>query len=242
MGTLEGKVAVVTGGGSGIGFAIARRFAEEGARLVLVGRRRERLERAAAEIGRGAAGIPADVGVEAEVKAVFDRLERVDLLVTCAGGAVFGTIDGLPPEEWKRLFEGRFFGQIYACHHAVPKMPAGGVILLCSGIAAAAHVPEYSGGSALCGAVNALGRNLAVELAPRGIRVNVISPGLIEGTEIENNLDGEKLMQFWQSTVDRIPAKRAGRPGDTAEAAHFLATCAYASGIVLDVDGGWTAA
>lgn len=241
MGKLDGKIAVITGGGSGIGFAIAQRFAEDGASVVLVGRTKERLDRAVAEIGRGATAAVADVGDEARVKAVFDGLERVDLLVTCAGGAVFGTIDGLPPQEWKKLFEGRFFGQIYACHHAVPKMPEGGVILLCSGIADRAHVPEYSGGTALCGAVNALGRNLAVELAPRGIRVNVVSPGLIQGTEIKNNLSADKLGVFWEETIARIPAHRAGDPRDTADAAYFLATCSYASGQVIEVDGAWTA-
>lgn len=241
MGTLDGKIAVVTGGGSGIGLGIAERFAEEGAQLVLVGRQKERLDREAQRLGGGAIGIAADVGDESQVKAVFDQLDRVDLVVTCAGGAVFGTIDGLPSGEWKSLFEGRFFGQIHVCHHAVPKMPEGGVILLCSGIAAEAYVPEYSGGAALCGAVNALGKNLAVELAPRGIRVNVISPGLIEGTDIKNNLPEAKLAAFWEDTVGRIPARRAGTARDTADAAHFLATCGYASGIVIDVDGGWTA-
>lgn len=241
MGKLDGKVAVVTGGGSGIGFGIAERFAEEGAKLVLVGRTQERLGRAAKAIGNGAIGIAADMGVESEVKALFDQLERVDHLVTCAGGAVFGTIDGLPAHEWKALFEGRFFGQIYCCHHAVAKMPEGSTILLCSGIAAEAYVPEYSGGAALCGAVNALGKNLAVELAPKGIRVNVLSPGLVEGTEIKNNLAEEKLAAFWEDTVNRIPARRAGTARDTADAAYFLATCGYASGIVIDVDGGWTA-
>jgi NAD(P)-dependent dehydrogenase (short-subunit alcohol dehydrogenase family) len=241
MGLMEGKVAVITGGGSGIGLAIAERFAADGAQIVLVGRRQARLDEAVARIGRGARGISADVGIEEQVKAVFDRLDRVDLLVTCAGGAVFGAIDQLPPSRWRDLFAGRFFGQVYACHYAVPKMPAGSAIVLCSGIAAGANVPEYSGGSALCGAVNALGRNLAVELAPRKIRVNVLSPGLIEGTAIESNLHGEKLTRFWQETVAKIPLRRAGTVADTAEAAYFLATCAYATGVVLDVDGGWTA-
>jgi NAD(P)-dependent dehydrogenase (short-subunit alcohol dehydrogenase family) len=241
MGKLDGKVAVVTGGGTGIGLAIVERFAEEGATPVLVGRRRDRLEAAAAMIGRGARAVSADVGVEAEVAAVFAGLPRVDLLVTCAGGAVFGAIDQLPPRAWQELFQGRFFGQLFACHHAVPRMPAGGTIVLCSGIADRANVPLYSGGSALCGAVNALGRNLAVELAPRGIRVNVLSPGLIEGTAIESNLSGEQLTGFWEDTLRRIPLHRAGSVRDTADAALFLATCPYTSGQVLEVDGGWTA-
>jgi NAD(P)-dependent dehydrogenase (short-subunit alcohol dehydrogenase family) len=144
VGRLEGKTAVVTGGGSGIGLAIAERFAREGAQLVLVGRRKQRLAEAAARIGAGAAGIPADVGDEAQVRALFEGLPRVDLLVTCAGHAVFGPIDELPPGAWRELFAARLFGQIYACHYAVPKMPEGGVILLCSGIAARAHVPGRS--------------------------------------------------------------------------------------------------
>ena len=241
MERLDGKIAVITGGGSGIGLAIAERLAGGGARVVLVGRRRARLEAAAARIGAAASVAPADVGDARQVQGVFDALDRVDVLVTCAGGAVFGGIDDTPPQAWVDLFAGRFFGQLYACHYAVPKMPAGGVVVLCSGIAAGAYVPRYSGGSALCGAVNAMGRQLAVELAPRGIRVNVLSPGLIQDTAIASNLAGDRLAEFWNDTIARIPARRAGVPADAAAAAYFLATCSYASGIVLDVDGGWTA-
>jgi NAD(P)-dependent dehydrogenase (short-subunit alcohol dehydrogenase family) len=238
---LDGQVAVVTGGGSGIGLAIAERLAAAGAHIVLVGRRRARLEDAAARLGGAATVAPADVGDEAQVRAVFDTLPRVDVLVTCAGGAFFGAIEEAPPRAWVDLFHGRFFGQLYACHYAVPKMPAGGVILLCSGIAAGAYVPLYSGGAALCGAVNAMGRQLAVELAPRGIRVNVLSPGLVEGTAIESNLAGDRLATFWTDTLGRIPLGRAGTPAEAADAAYFLVTCRYASGVVLDVDGAWTA-
>jgi len=243
MRPLDGKQAVITGGGSGIGFAIAERLARAGARCVLVGRRRARLEEAAARLGASCSVAAADVGDEAQVAAVFAPLDRVDVLVTCAGGAFFGGIAEAPPRAWVELFAGRFFGQLYACHHAVPKMPSGGVIILCSGIAAGAYVPDYSGGAALCGAVNALGRQLAVELAPRGIRVNVLSPGLIQDTAIESNLtpDPARLTAFWNDTLARIPARRAGTPAEAAEAAYFLATCGYASGVVLDVDGGWTA-
>jgi len=241
MGRLEGKIAVVTGGGSGIGLAIAERFAREGAQLVLVGRRKQRLDEAVARIGGAATGVSADVGDEQQVRALFEDLRRVDILCTFAGSAVFGRIDELPPSEWKKLFAGRFFGQIYACHHAVPKMREGGVILLCSAIAARAHVPDYSGGTALCGAVNALGRSLAVELAPRGIRVNVLAPGFIVPTQVESNLDGEALVAFAQRAIANIPLGRPGKPEDLADAAYFLVTSEYTSGQVIDVDGAWTA-
>ncbi len=245
MGRLDGKTAVVTGGGSGIGLAIAERFAREGAQLVLVGRRKQRLDEAAARIGAGATGppvaIPADVGDEAQVRALFEGLPRVDLLVTCAGNAVFGPIDELPPSAWRELFATRLFGQIYACHYALPKMPEGGAILLCSGVAARTHVREYAGGAALCGAVNALGRALAVELGPRRIRVNVLSPGFILGTAIEFNLDEEKALELGIHWLAQIPLERPGNPEHLAEAAYCLATCEYASGQLLEIDGAWTA-
>jgi NAD(P)-dependent dehydrogenase (short-subunit alcohol dehydrogenase family) len=238
---LEGKIAVVTGGGTGIGLAIAERFAREGAQLVLVGRRKEKLDAAAARMGNGAYGVAVDVSDEDQVRALFESLARVDILCTCAGKAVFGAMDELPPSAWRDLFAGRFFGQIYACHHAIPKIPEGGVILLCSGIADRAHVPEYAGGAAICGAVNAMGRSLAVELGPRGIRVNVLSPGFIGGTEIDFNLEGEKAIAFVKRSIASTPLGRPGKPEDLADAALFLATCEFATGQVVEVDGGWTA-
>ena len=234
-------MAVVTGGGSGIGLAIAKRFAAEGAKIVVAGRSKERLDLAVAEIGHGARGVPTDVARDEEVAALFAPLERVDILVTCAGGAHFGPVEEVTPDAWRGLFAARFFGQLSACHHAVPRMPAGGVILLCSGIAGHTGLANYSGGSALCGAVNALGRALAVELGPRGIRVNVLSPGLIFGTAIQSNMALEQSREFVANTLQRIPLHRTGGPEDIAGAAMFLATCEYANGIVLDVDGGWTA-
>ncbi|MBW2314193.1 MAG: SDR family oxidoreductase [Deltaproteobacteria bacterium] len=238
---LEGKIAVVTGAGTGIGLAIAERFAREGAQVVLVGRRKEKLDEAAARMGNGAYGVSVDVGDEAQVRDLFASLDRVDILCTCAGKAVFGAMDELPPSAVRDLFSGRFFGQVYACHYAIPKMSEGSVILLCSGIADRAHVPEYSGGSALCGAVNAMGRNLAVELGPRGIRVNVLSPGFIGSTEIDFNLEGEKAIAFVKRSIASTPLGRPGTPDAMADAALFLATCDFASGQVIEVDGGWTA-
>ncbi len=241
MAKLDGKIAVITGGGSGIGLAVAERFAREGARTVLVGRRQQRLDEAATRIGHGAYGISADVADISQVRALFDQLARVDLLVTCAGGAIFGAVDELDPSAWQNLFKARFFGQLNACHYAVPKMPEGSVILLCSGIAGRIGFPNYSGGAGLCGGIDAMGRALAVELAPRGIRVNVLSPGLIEDTEIENNLTDEELARFYEAACAVIPLARPGQSTDIADAALFLATCEYATGLVIDIDGGWTA-
>lgn len=241
MGQLDNKIAVVTGAGSGIGLAIAERFGAEGAEVILVGRQKERLDEAAARIGGGARGVSVDVGEEEQVRRLMEDLPRVDILCTCAGKAVFGPIDELPPSAWKDLFHARFFGQLYAVHHAVPKMPEGSSILLCSGIADAAYVPDYAGGAAICGAVNGMGKNLAVELAPRGIRVNVLSPGLILGTDIKFNLDGPKALDFVKRSIADTPLPYHGSPKDLADAAIFLATCNFVTGQVVEVDGGWTA-
>ena len=162
-------------------------------------------------------------------------------LATFAGGALFGYVDETPIADAKVLFEGRFFGQLSAVHYGVKKMPEGGVILLCSGIADGAHVKRYSAGSGLCGAVNAMGKNLAVELAPRGIRVNVLSPGLIIPTSIDSNLDLEESAKFLNETLAIVPLGRYGDPSDLADAAMFAVTCPYLSGQVIEVDGGWTA-
>lgn len=241
MGQLDGKIAVITGGGSGIGLAIAERFASEGAQLVLVGRRKPVLDEAAEKIGHGAYGVSVDVSDDERVRAFFDTLDRVDILCTCAGKAVFGAVDETPPSAIRELFDGRFFGQLSACYNAIPKMPEGGVILLCSGIADAAHVKNYSGGSALCGAVNAMGKNLAVELGPRGIRVNVLSPGFIGGTTIDFNLERDEMIEFVKRSIDSTPLGHPGEPRHMADAALFLATCEFVSGQVVEVDGGWTA-
>lgn len=245
MGALEGKVAVITGGTSNIGLGIAQRFASEGAQVIVAARGKRRLDDAVALIGHGARGIVADVADEAQVKALFEPLTRVDLLVTCAGGWVFGAIDELPPQQWVQLFAARFFGQMYACHYAVPKMRGGAVIMLCSGIAARSAISNYAGGSALCGAVNSLGRQLSLELAPRDIRVNVLSPGLILSAEdvasLEHGQRPDDVVRR-EFVATRIPLRRPGRARDMVDAAMFLATCEYATGMVLDVDGGWTAA
>ncbi len=136
---------------------------------------------AARNIGNEAVAIPTDVSNVEQVQRLFEGLERVDILVTCAGAALFGEIDTFPIAQAKSLFEGRFFGQLAAAHYAVPKMPLESVIVFCSGIAASVGLPYYSAGSALCGAVNSMTRALAVELAPRGIRVGSPEQVRIEG-------------------------------------------------------------
>jgi NAD(P)-dependent dehydrogenase (short-subunit alcohol dehydrogenase family) len=231
MGALDGKTAIITGVGSGSGFAIAERFV----------RRQQRLEAAVAQLGRRARAVQTDVADESQVQRLIDSVPSLDVLVTCAGGAVFGPVEQVPTKAWRELFEGRFFGQLSACHYAVPKMKPGSSILFCSGIAGHAALANYAGGAGLCGAVNAMGRSLAIELAPKGIRVNVLSPGLTRDTAIDWGVPAEQVPAFLAGLSNNVPMKRPGTVHDMADAAFFLATCAYATGMVLDVDGGWTA-
>lgn len=238
---LEGKNAVVTGGATGIGYAIAERFAQEGANVIIASRNRQRLETAAQHIGRGVVAIPTDVTVDEQMKSLFDQVERVDLLVTCAGGGLFGPVEKIPVALVRDQFAVRLFGQLSAAHYAVPKMPDGSAIIFCSGIGDRVGIPTFSGGCAIDGAINAMTRSLAVELADRNIRVNAISPGLIGDTDIQNNLTPEQMEYFFAETIKYIPLKRAGTPPEVADAALFLATTTYVSGLVLEVDGAWSA-
>lgn len=240
-GALQGRTAVITGGGSGIGLAIAERCVREGAEVVIAGRSQQRLDSAVEKLGRGVRGIATDVADESQLERLMDSVPRIDLLVTCAGGAVFGPVEEVPAKSWRELFDARFFGQLAACHYAVPKMPPGSSIVFCSGVAGHAALVNYSGGAGLCGAVNAMGRSLAVELAPKGIRVNVLSPGLTRDTAIDWHVPAEDLDAFMSSLMGRIPMKRAGTAREMADAVFFLATSTYATGLVLDIDGGWTA-
>lgn len=241
MNDISGKLAVVTGGSSGIGYAIAERLATHGARVVLVGRNKDKLDEAAARIGKDASGMQADVESDTDLEALFARLEQVDILVTCAGGTTFGTIEEITPQDARDLFAARVFGQFAAAHYAVPRMADGGVILFCSGIGDVVGLVPYTAGSAVDGAINALTRSLAVELGPRGIRVNAVSPGIIADTEVKHAKGSEHVKAFKDNAMKVIPLRRSGEARDVADAAAFLVTSPYVTGQVVEIDGGWAA-
>jgi NAD(P)-dependent dehydrogenase (short-subunit alcohol dehydrogenase family) len=235
--TFENKTVVVIGGSSGLGLATAKAAAELGARTVITGRDRERLRSAEAVIGHNVRAESIDANDEAATRALFEKLDRVDHLYVSAATVTLSS--GITSEisALRPAMDTRFWGSLYAAKYAAPKMPPDGSITFTSGVNGWRPRPGASVGSASCGAIEAFGRSLAIELAP--IRVNTIQPGAIDTPLIEALL-GENKGQIMEMAAKRLPVRRVGQPEDIAQAVLFLMTNRFTTGITLTVDGGHT--
>ncbi|MFA5517017.1 MAG: SDR family oxidoreductase [Desulfuromonadales bacterium] len=233
--SLKGKKVIVIGGSSGIGLATARAVAAAGARVVIAGRSAQKLERARGEIGGRPGLVALDVTRDEEVRNFFERAGEFDHLVTTAAAGATGSFLDLPPEAVRDLFESKFWGQYRAARYAAGQIREGGSITFFSGVASQKPLPGFSSFAAVNGAVNALCRALAVELAP--VRVNAISPGIIE-TPAYAAMEAEVRQEFFDRTAAALPAGRIGRPAEVAEAVLFLMRNGFVTGAVLDIDGG----
>lgn len=234
---LRGQMVVITGGSSGIGLAAARMAVARGASVVLMGRALEKLERARDELGPAASAIQIDVTDEAMVRDRFARLERVDHLITAAAGSLRGRIVDLDTQRARALFEGKFWGQHHCVKYAAPRMSPGGSITLFSGWVSRKPALEMSTLAAVDGAIEALARNLALELAP--IRVNAITPGQIDTPLWRGRLSETEAKAYFDRVAQSHPVGRAGTADDVAQAVLFLMQNGFMSGAVLDIDGGW---
>jgi NAD(P)-dependent dehydrogenase (short-subunit alcohol dehydrogenase family) len=232
--SLEGASVVVLGGSSGMGLATAKMAREAGARITIAGRDAERLDAAATELGGDVATVSVDVADENAVAKMFDELERVDHVATLAGAAVYGRITELEVADMHRPMDVRLWGSIHVAKHAAPRMN-GGSITFCSGVAAEQPVSGRAIGTATTAAAEALGRALALELAP--IRVNTVRPGAIDTPMLKRAM-GDRYDELIAAEAQRLPAGRVGEPDDIARAIVFFMTSPFITGVTLTVDGG----
>ena len=243
MGRLDGKVALVTGGSSGIGLAAAERMVAEGASVVLVGRREQELALAATKLGSGARGISCDVSKLEELdrlfKALSDEGRRIDILFANAGIAENGALGSITEEQFDRMFDINVKGTVFTVQKALPLLVDGASIILTGSVVGSKGFPNRSVYSATKAVMRSFARTWTADLKARRIRVNVVSPGTTDTPGLQR-LTGLNSTQLDEALRDRAPLGRIGHPEDVAAAVLFLASeeSSFVTGIELFVDGG----
>ncbi|PSB44803.1 oxidoreductase [Cyanosarcina cf. burmensis CCALA 770] len=244
---LSGKVALVTGGTSGIGLATAKRFVAEGAYVFITGRRQTELDAAINEIGKNVTGIQGNVSNLADLDRLYATIEQeqshLDIIFANAGGGEFVPLGSIAEEHFDKTFNTNVKGLLFTVQKALPLMPEGASIVLNASTASIKGTPAFSVYGATKAAVRSFARTWTVDLKDRQIRVNAISPGLIPTPGYNLlGLSEAQLKEFVESQANNIPLGRAGAPDEIAKAVVFLASddSSYVSGIELFVDGGFT--
>ena len=245
MNKLEGKVAVITGGNSGIGLATAKRFVAEGAYVFVTGRRQTELNVAVRDIGKNVTDVQGDVSNLADLDRLYSIVKqqkgRIDILFANAGLGEFSTLGEISEAHFDKTFDVNVKGLLFTVQKAVPLFKDGGSIILNSSIAASKGVEGFSVYSASKAAVRSFARTWTVDLRHRKIRVNAISPGPIDTPAFSDLMRNEEQgRQLKRELVSNVPLKRMGTPDEVAKVASFLASdeSSYVTGIELFVDGG----
>lgn len=239
----QGKIAVVTGGSSGIGLAAAQLLAVEGAHVFITGRRKKELDAAVAQIGRNVTAVQGDVSRLTDLDRLFETVKetkgRIDILFANAGIAEGAPLTEITEEHFDRHFGINVKGALFTVQKALPLLTDGASVILTSSVVGSKGLANRSVYSATKAALRSFARTWTTDLRGRRIRVNVVSPGATDtpGLRGLNQMSGEGLTEAYR---DRIPLGRLGRPEDIAGAVSFLASdeSSYISGIELFVDGG----
>src|SRR5439155_3469621 len=242
---LDGKIAVVTGGNSGIGLSTAQQFVYEGAFVFITGRRQTELDKAVNQIGKNVTGVKGDVSNLKDLDRLYDTVNklkgRIDILFANAGIGEFAPLGSITESNFDKTFSVNVKGMLFTVQKALPLFREGGSIILNASTAGSKGVAGFSVYSATKAAIRSFARSWTADLKQRKIRVNAISPGPIDTPGlsglIQSQPQGEQLKNYLVSTV---PQGRMGRPEEVAKVASFLASddSSFVTGIDLFVDGG----
>jgi NAD(P)-dependent dehydrogenase (short-subunit alcohol dehydrogenase family) len=244
-GKLEGKIAVITGGSSGIGLATAQRFVKEGAYVYITGRRQAELDKAVKTIGSQVKAVRADASSLSDLDKLFEQIKkekgRVDVIFANAGGGGLQPLGAITEEAYDQTFNTNVKGLLFTVQKALPLIPDGGSIILNASIVSIKGMPAFSVYSASKAAVRSFARSWTTDLKDRKIRVNVISPGPIKTPILDGLSDSEEGRQGMIAYLtSMVPLGRMGEPDEIAKAAVFLASddSSFVAGVELFVDGG----
>jgi NAD(P)-dependent dehydrogenase (short-subunit alcohol dehydrogenase family) len=248
MGKLEGKVAVITGGSSGIGLSTAQQFISEGAYVFIIGRRQNELDTAVKQIGKNnnVTGVQGDVSNLADLDRLYAAVKqqkgRIDILFANAGLDEFASLGAITESHFDKIFSVNVKGLLFTVQKGLPLFQdGGGSIILTASAGGSKGIEGYSVYHATKAAIRSFARTWTVELKHRKIRVNAISPGPIHTSLIDTLVQSEEQAQRLRASVlSTIPLGRMGNPDEVAKAALFLASddSSYVTGIELFVDGG----
>ena len=246
MGKLEGKIALITGGSTGIGLATAKQFVNEGAYIFITGRREPELAAAVKEIGRNVTGIRGDVSNLGDLDRLFAQIERekgrLDVVFANAGIAKYAPFGTITEEHYDSIFDINVKGMLFTVQKALPLMPDGSAIIVTSSIVGSKGLSANSVYAATKAVARSFARTWTTDLKHRHIRVNAISPGSIDTPGLNGLLDSNPAGEQRRKMIyAATPIGRFGTPDEIAKAAVFLASddASYVTGIELFVDGGF---